>query len=38
VKTTALTLAEMTAFLQKRHDEDEALRNEIEAINQQMNK
>ena len=31
-------LAEMQAFLQKRQDEDEALRNEIDDLTSQFNK
>ena len=38
VKQKALTLAEMQAFLQKRQDEDEALRNEIDDLTSQFNK
>lgn len=38
VKQKALMLAEMQAFLQKRQDEDEALRNEIDDLTSQFNK
>ena len=38
VKQKALMLAEMQAFLQKRQDEDDALKNEIEDISAQYNK
>ena len=38
VKLRANILAEMNAFLQKRHEEDEALRNEIDAISETLNK
>lgn len=38
VKQKALMLAEMQAFLQKRNDEEESLRNEIEDITTQLNK
>ena len=34
VQTKALTMAEMQAFVQKRHDEDEKLFSEIEDINE----
>ena len=38
VKLRAQILAEMNAFLQKRHDEDETLKNEMEAIGDMLNK
>ena len=38
MKQKALMLAEMNAFLVKRQDEDEALKNEIEDLNSQFNK
>ncbi|XP_076460305.1 cilia- and flagella-associated protein 43-like [Babylonia areolata] len=38
VKVKALMLADMQAFLQKRQDEEEALKNEIEDIDTQLNK
>ena len=38
VKLRAQVLAEMNAFLQKRHDEDEALKNEMDGISDMLNK
>lgn len=38
VKKKALVLAEMQAFLQKRVEEDEALKNEVDAIGIQLAK
>ena len=38
MKLRAQILAEMNAFLQKRHDEDETLKNEMEAIGDMLNK
>ena len=38
MKLRANILAEMNAFLQKRHDEDEALKIDIDNITDQLNK
>jgi len=38
LKSGAQTLAEMNAFLQRRQEEDEKLRNEIENIQDQLNR
>jgi hypothetical protein len=38
VKQRALTLAEMTAFVQRRHEEDEQLKNDIEELEEEINR
>ena len=38
VQTKALVLAEMQAFLQRRQEEDERLQNEIEDLNDAINR